>query len=128
MNKPTREEWDNRLKELIMQSGISYDKIPIVKLTFKQYHRRVNKLTEKVKGSIEGIEKRGWDSYHIDHKVSIHYGFKNGIEPEKIADISNLRMILKKDNCDKGSGIFVDSKNEWIIKKEQQKWTKEISI
>jgi hypothetical protein len=119
MNKPTREEWDSRLKELIMQSSIAYNEKPIVKLTFKQYHRRVNKLTEKVKGSIEGIEKRGWDSYHIDHKISIHYGFKNEIEPEKISDISNLRMLPKKTNTDKGNGIFVDSKNEWIIKKEQ---------
>jgi hypothetical protein len=117
MSKPTREEWDNRLKELIMRSGISYDEITIVKLTFKQYRRKVNRLTEKVKGSIDGIENRGWDNYHIDHKISIHYGFKNDIEPEDIADISNLRMILKKDNCDKGHGIFVDDKNEWIIKK-----------
>ena len=118
MNKPTREEWDNRLKELIRKSSIAYNEVPIVELTFKQYHRRVNKLTEKVKCDIEGIESRGWNSYHIDHKISIHYVFKNKIAPEKIADISNLRMILKKINCDKGSGVFIDSENEWIINKE----------
>ena len=122
MSKPSREEWDKRLKLLIERGSYHYKEEEeqleeIKELTFKQYKRLVNKFTEKVKDSIEGIECRGWNSFHIDHKISISYGFKNGILPESIADITNLRMTDKKTNCDKGRGIFVDEKNEWIIKR-----------
>lgn len=122
MIKPTTEEWYNRLEELIKRGSYYYKEDPseeVEQLTFKQYQRKVNSLTEKAKNNIEGIGNRGWDTYHIDHKISISYGFKNKIDPIKIADISNLRMLDKKTNCDKGTAVFIDEENEWIIKKEQ---------
>jgi len=39
----------------------------------------------------------------IDHKISVSYGFKNNIEPEKIADISNLCITKKINNSKKSS-------------------------
>lgn len=52
--------------------------------------------------SLQDIDKRGFTNYHLDHKVSIFYGFKNNIPAETIGDISNLRMIPYKENMRKG--------------------------
>jgi hypothetical protein len=44
--------------------------------------------------------------YHLDHKVSIAYGYDNGWTPEQLAVKENLQMlpwrdnIIKYDNCD----------------------------
>ncbi len=81
----------------------------------KQYKRRVGKLTELSAVMLPGIEKRGFKSYHIDHKISIWYGFKHGISADKIAHISNLRMIHHQENTDKGKNCFIDEHNSWII-------------
>lgn len=43
-----------------------------------------------------------YDHFVIDHKISIWYGFHNGIPVEDIANISNLRWIPSKENCLKG--------------------------
>lgn len=45
--------------------------------------------------------KRGVNTYHLDHKVSILYGFLNGISPEIIAHKCNLEMLYYKDNLQK---------------------------
>lgn len=83
-----------------------------------EYKKRVWKLTEQNDLSVlEHFEKRGFKDYHLDHKVSIYYGFKNGIPEEYIAHISNLRMIPYKDNTDKGVDCFWDKKNLWIRNK-----------
>ncbi len=46
--------------------------------------------------------------YHLDHKISIAYGFKNGISPSVIGDITNLRFIPGSDNIKKGTKCFWD--------------------
>ena len=69
---------------------------------FIAYKRKVMRLTEATKHLVPGVEKRGFKAYHIDHKVSIWFGFKNGIPAEKIAHIDNLRMLTAKDNMLKG--------------------------
>jgi hypothetical protein len=69
---------------------------------FVAYRKKVMKLTESVKHLLPGIEKRSFKHYHIDHKVSIWFGFKNGIPAEKIACIDNLRMLPAKENMLKG--------------------------
>ena len=81
---------------------------------FDIYQENVRELTEQNKHLIEGIEKRGWRNFHIDHKLSICWGFYNNIPPENIAHIDNLRMIWWKENMDKRIGCFVDDKNKWI--------------
>jgi len=82
---------------------------------FRVYRTIVWKLTELNAHSIIDINKRSFKEYHIDHKISIYYGFKNNIVPWCIADVSNLRMLDDKSNMIKGTNIYVDELNEWII-------------
>lgn len=73
-----------------------------VKNPFKEYRKKVRELTELVAHLIPGIHLRGFRGYHIDHKISIWYGFRNNFLPEQIAALSNLRMLFHKDNMLKG--------------------------
>lgn len=82
---------------------------------FKAYKRLAWKLTEQNASNLKGIELRGFKSFHIDHKISIFYAFKNNISAENVAHISNLRMIFHKDNLDKGMKCHIDEENNWII-------------
>ena len=71
------------------------------------YKKKVWELTEQNDLSVlDNFERRGFKDYHLDHKVSIYYGFKNGIPEEHIAHVSNLRMIPHKENTDKGIDCF----------------------
>jgi len=40
--------------------------------------------------------------YHLDHMISINYGFKNNIDPKIIGHISNLQFITWQENLQKG--------------------------
>ena len=83
------------------------------------YYSAVGKLTEKVVDNIPGYDKsiRGFNSgYQVDHKISVSYGFKNGIDPKHISDLSNLQFISKEDNNTKNSKNLIDKNNEWILR------------
>ena len=78
---------------------------------YKRYSRRVHVLTHKVyeehKNEINpnnyprGLA--GVDGvYHLDHIVSIRYGFDNNIPEEQIAVKENLQMLPWKENISKG--------------------------
>ena len=85
------------------------------KLTPKQlYYKQVKEYTELNKHMISGIEKRGYYSYHIDHKVPISVGYKSNIDPKLIADPSNLHMMPYKENMRKRDSIILDSDNNWL--------------
>jgi hypothetical protein len=88
-------------------------KKPLTK--FDKYRMRVNELTEQVKHLIEGIENRGWHKYHIDHKISIKWGFDNNIPEKHIAHPDNLQMLWWKENFNKNIICEVDMKNKWIV-------------
>jgi len=45
---------------------------------------------------------------HLDHKVSIYYGFINNIEPHIIGSIYNLEIIENKINCSKQHHCSMD--------------------
>jgi hypothetical protein len=48
--------------------------------------------------------RAGIDGAHqLDHKVSVHFGFVNGIDPAEIADISNLQLLPWKENLIKSN-------------------------
>lgn len=79
------------------------------------YRNRVRTLTNRNKHLVEGIEHRDWDTMHVDHKISIMYGFKNGIPPEDIAHPSNLHMLSADDNMKKRDECIVDEYNSWIV-------------
>lgn len=42
-------------------------------------------------------------SLHLDHIISIDWGFRNGVPPEMIADADNLRLLDAKQNIAKGA-------------------------
>jgi hypothetical protein len=75
----------------------------------------VFELTEEVKHQIDGIENRGFNTYHIDHKISVKWGFENNIPEEHIAHIDNLQMLWWEENFNKNVVCEVDDKNKWIV-------------
>jgi hypothetical protein len=51
---------------------------------------------------LKNYNKRAFKGYHLDHKVSIWYGFKNNLDPKLIGNISNLEFISCAENERKG--------------------------
>jgi hypothetical protein len=82
---------------------------------FKLYSQKVWFLTEcqNIK-SLEFSERRAFYWYHLDHKASIYFGFRNNVPAKNIAHISNLHFIPSEENMKKGRKCFWDHKNEWI--------------
>lgn len=79
---------------------------------YKKYagkiHRLSHKIYEQYKQEINPNNyKRGLagedGAYHLDHIISIKYGFEHGIPPEEIAKKENLQMLPWKENINKGS-------------------------
>jgi len=75
---------------------------------FKLYSMIVWRLTKRNDLSkLKNYDKRGRieipGSYHLDHKISLSFGFTNGILPNVIADISNLEMMPAIENIKKGT-------------------------
>jgi hypothetical protein len=69
------------------------------KQLWRKYRRHVWKITERQPlKKLPNYEKRAFKGYHLDHKVSIWYGFKNKIDPKLIGSIHNLEFIPHKDN------------------------------
>ncbi len=86
--------------------GMDYDLYLETLPAFKKYKQLVYKLTEKEDlNKLSNYEKRGKagvdGAYHLDHKFSINEGFKQGIEPEIIANINNLWFIPWEENIKK---------------------------
>lgn len=76
---------------------------------FQSYRRKVRGLSEKT--YLENIDlinpnrhKRslGNQDWHLDHKVSIIDGFRQGLAPEELAIKENLQMLPARDNMTKG--------------------------
>lgn len=72
---------------------------------YRKYRAAVNLLTERIAYKIPGIEKRKFREFVIDHIIPVKYGFKNNIPPEKIAALSNLRIISHAANTAKGQKL-----------------------
>lgn len=56
---------------------------------------------------LKHCEKRGRidlveNAFHLDHIISICYGYEHNISPKIIGDISNLRFIPALENIKKG--------------------------
>jgi len=91
----------------------------INKIDFKDYKNTSIRLTKRIKNKLY----ENWDGYDyydkeyikynfnldyndvnyptIDHKISIYYGFKNNISPEKISNIDNLCITKRCINSSK---------------------------
>jgi len=89
---------------------------PEDKPKYQRYTEEVRLLTDKnyqkyfdeIPNSFRGRDKTNW---HLDHKFTIHDGFKNNIPPEVIAHHSNLSVIPASDNISKNyrSNILIDN-------------------
>jgi hypothetical protein len=92
---------DGKLKEFKPE----IKEIPVCeKKLWRRYRNIVWKITEKQNlKKLKNFDKRGFLDYHLDHKVSIWYGYKNKIDPKLIGSIDNLEFIPYRDNMRKAT-------------------------
>lgn len=67
-----------------------------------EYVKAVLFFTELNATYVKDIEKRSY-GYHLDHIYSVDAGFKNGVSPEIIGSVVNLRIITREQNRCKGN-------------------------
>jgi hypothetical protein len=96
--------------------GISYDKYLELLPEYNKYKREVLYITNKqVIKLLDNYNKRGVSgkegAYHLDHKFSINEGFKQGIKPEIIGNITNLEFIPWEDNLSKRCNCSITLNN-----------------
>lgn len=81
---------------------------------YRNYRKQVLRVTNRQPlYLLEDFHKRGRsgkkNSYHLDHILSVSYGFHHGIDPEIIGGIRNLRMIPWKQNLEKSEFMEQES-------------------
>jgi hypothetical protein len=118
--KPHTEKTINKLKQytgekssavqtILKERNITYDEYLSTIPEWKRYYNEVQRITNQQPITIlenynkRGRAKHGTDAYHLDHIISIKYGFDNDIDPSIIGNISNLRMIPWLENLKKSS-------------------------
>ncbi len=88
--------WARKTQKIIESS-----KNAPLNLTKKQYHKIVGKITEymysKNMDLLDPERKRG-KAWHVDHCVSVFFGFYSKIPPHIIGDINNLRLLAGLEN------------------------------
>jgi hypothetical protein len=83
------------------------------KTDFEKYKYQVGKFTKQqpihtlANHQLRGGYESSTNPWHLDHKFSIVYGFKNNIPAYIIGHISNLEMIPARKNNSKGSKCSV---------------------
>jgi hypothetical protein len=88
---------------------ISYEEYKKLLSNKEIYYKEVIRVTNSQPlHLLEKYEKRGHfrtskEPYHLDHIIPISYGFANGISPEVIGELKNLRFIPAIENIKKGS-------------------------
>jgi len=78
---------------------------------YQRYITEVRKISERniSEYGLDDIEKRSRE-FHLDHRVSICYGFNHNISPEIIGSIHNLEIISASENCSKCVNNSIDPK------------------
>lgn len=74
-------------------------------MTKDEYYQAVHRITEHAYSrNIDILDPNRMRSpdFHIDHQVSVYYGYQNEIPPYIIGDITNLRMMDRTSNISKG--------------------------
>jgi hypothetical protein len=72
------------------------------KRLWRAYRNKVWKITKKQNlKKLSHFKDRGFYDYHLDHKVSIWYGYKNKLSPDLIGGIDNLEFIYWRENLRK---------------------------
>ena len=77
------------------------------------YYRHVARITNRQPlDTLNNFNNRGMagvdGAYHVDHKVSIKYGFENSIPPYIIGHICNLEMLPWRDNIYKSASCSIN--------------------
>lgn len=94
--------------------GIPYQTHCENKSDFERYRSVVRRMTELnikiLNGFLESskLKRRGKDTFHVDHIVSVFDGFNNNVPPFYLADVSNLRMLSSKENTGKSHKSDMD--------------------
>jgi hypothetical protein len=93
------------LEEAIEGAAELYEQqTPSKREAFQAYKKRVWAITsQQPLHTLENYDKRGFDSYHVDHTMSIWDGFRNGVAPEIVGWIGNLSMIEASKNMRKST-------------------------
>lgn len=80
------------------------------KSRLKKYRQEVNRITKSQPlFQLVNYDKRGKGNFHLDHIISIKFGFDNNIDPEIIGNICNLRYVYYKDNLSKRNHLTDES-------------------
>ena len=71
------------------------------------FYTNLNDLT-----LLENYDKRGRldlkkDAYHLDHNISMLFGFKNNVHPSIIGNMCNLQMVEAKENIKKSDSCHM---------------------
>ena len=105
-----KEEWKENIRNTMEENG---HWAPLEEQNeVDVYRNKVWAVTRKQDiSTLKNYKKRGnhaydEDVYHLDHKISVMYGFLNNIEPEIIGDIDNLQMLKWDENISKGSNCY----------------------
>jgi hypothetical protein len=103
-----KERWARELGAMVEELGFE----PL-NCTQKQYYKLVWRITEymyRTHQSTLDPDKTRSKQVHVDHMVSLFYGFSNRISPVIIGDINNLRMLSGKQNSGKSfrNAITID--------------------
>ena len=72
----------------------------LTRVTYNENKHIINPLNLKI-----GRAKIGADVFHVDHIVSIRYGFDNDIPAELMSHYTNLQMLHWNDNISKKTKI-----------------------
>ena len=88
---------------------VKQKKKSLKKIEKAKYYKQCWEETEKNAPLLDGIEKRCFKKYDIDHIVPISYGYKNNISPKLIGSLKNLRIISNDENKEKGIKLTNDS-------------------
>jgi hypothetical protein len=105
------------IKYVLKTEGITYQEYQARLDKKEQYYRAVLNITNLQKIEVlEHFEKRAKapneKAYHLDHIYPVNRGFLNGIPPEIIGDISNLRFIPWKENLAKSDKLLNEINQE----------------
>ena len=80
------------------------------KRQLKKYRREVLKhIRKQPLFQLDNYVNRGKGYFHLDHIISIKFGFDNKIDPELIGNIVNLRYVYYKDNLSKRDYLTQES-------------------
>lgn len=110
----TTQQMQELLKKRELTRIKNGNQVPISDISvFNEYSRLCRSLTEKTYRKYKYIInplnlKRGKNTYHLDHKISILYGFLNNISPDILANICNLEILAAYKNSNKSAACSIN--------------------